>query len=114
MEWISLFVFKSKTRTFEFSSAVAKRRLPATSTTKWSKSPSWSSGSGMVFERESGDLSCANAPITKARNTTETNNAIDLFTLTSKCGYREYDSKENWKYAPSLGVKDMKSALNQH
>ncbi len=74
-----LFVFRSKIRTFEFSSAVTKRRLPATSGVKWSKSPSWSSGSGVECKSLNGAFSCAETPIMNARIAADKIIAFDGF-----------------------------------
>src|SRR3977135_3995898 len=62
----------------------------------------------MVFARESGALSCANAPITNTRNTTETNNAIDRFTLTSK----NYSSNETGEYSLIIKREGHEIAIN--
>src|ERR1700675_786517 len=83
MVWISLLVLRSRTRTFEFSSAVANSRLPATSAVKWSKSPSLSSGNGIVCKGSRTGFCWAHAPATSAKNTADKIITRDLFTFTS-------------------------------
>src|SRR5258708_2026064 len=83
MVWISLFVLRSNTRTFEFSSAVENSRPPATSTVKWSKSPSWSSGNGVACESSRAGFCCAQTPATSAKNTADKIITPVFFTFTS-------------------------------
>src|ERR1700730_7274996 len=76
-----LLALVSRTSTLLFSSSVRNSRCPSSSGVKWSKSPSFKPGSGMVATCLSGSLLCAKDKSGIDRVRVHTANILRLITL---------------------------------